>query len=46
MAHGLNVQNMQRIASYALQYEYDKSSKIYSLTIDLEKIGKDENFGA
>lgn len=24
------------------QYEYDKSSKIYSLTIDLEKIGKDE----
>ena len=28
------------------QYEYDKSSKIYSLTIDLEKIGKDENFGA
>lgn len=26
------------------QYEYDKSLKIYSLTIDLEMIGKDENF--
>lgn len=26
------------------QYEYDKSFKIYSITIDLEMIGKDENF--
>ena len=26
------------------QYEYDKSLKIYSITIDLEMIGKDENF--
>ena len=26
------------------QYEYDKSLKIYSRTIDLEMIGKDENF--
>ena len=26
------------------QYEYDKSLKVYSLTIDLEMIGKDENF--
>lgn len=26
------------------QYEYDKSLKIYSMTIDLEMIGKDENF--
>ncbi len=26
------------------QYEYDKSMKIYSITIDLEMIGKDENF--
>lgn len=26
------------------QYEYDKSEKIYSLTIDLDMIGKDENF--
>jgi len=28
------------------QYEYDKTMKIYSLTIDLEMIGKDENFNA
>ncbi|MBU3191742.1 type I-B CRISPR-associated protein Cas7/Cst2/DevR [Clostridium bowmanii] len=26
------------------QYEYDKTMKMYSLTIDLEMIGKDENF--
>lgn len=26
------------------QYEYDKALKIYSLTIDLDMIGKDENF--
>ncbi|MFR5265176.1 type I-B CRISPR-associated protein Cas7/Cst2/DevR [Clostridium sp.] len=26
------------------QYEYDKSLKTYSLTIDLEMIGRDENF--
>jgi CRISPR-associated protein Cst2 len=26
------------------QYEYDKSLKVYSLTIDLEMIGKDKNF--
>ena len=26
------------------QYEYDKSLKIYSLTVDLEMIGKDDNF--
>lgn len=26
------------------QYEYDKTMKIYSITIDLEMIGKDENF--
>lgn len=26
------------------QYEYDKSLKIYSMTIDLEMIGTDENF--
>lgn len=28
------------------QYEYDKSLKVYSLTIDLDMIGKDENFKA
>ena len=26
------------------QYEFDKSLKIYSLTIDLDMIGRDENF--
>ena len=26
------------------QYEYDKSLKIYSITIDLEMVGKDDNF--
>lgn len=26
------------------QYEYDKSMKKYSITIDLDKVGKDENF--
>lgn len=26
------------------QYEFDKSLKVYSLTIDLDMIGKDENF--
>lgn len=26
------------------QYEYDKSSKVYSMTIDLTMIGKDSNF--
>ena len=26
------------------QYEYDKSLKVYSLTVDLEMIGKDDNF--
>ena len=26
------------------QYEYDKSLKVYSITVDLEMIGKDENF--
>ena len=46
-AHGLNVQNNAKDCGLMpYQYEYDKSSKIYSLTIDLEKIGKDENFGA
>ena len=28
------------------QYEYDKSLKNYSITIDLDMIGKDENFNA
>ena len=46
-ANNLNVQNNAKDCGLnPYQYEYDKSSKIYSLTIDLEKIGKDENFGA
>lgn len=40
--------NLQEKSSEAglmpYQYEYDKSLKIYSITIDLEMIGKDENF--
>lgn len=40
--------NLQDKASEAglmpYQYEYDKSLKTYSITIDLEMIGKDENF--
>lgn len=28
------------------QYEYDKSFKVYSLTVDLNMIGKDENFNS
>lgn len=28
------------------QYEFDKSLKVYSLTIDLDMIGKDENFNS
>lgn len=40
--------NLQEKASDAglmpYQYEYDKSLKIYSITIDLQMVGKDENF--
>ena len=40
--------NLQKNASEAglmpYQYEYDKSLKVYSITIDLDMIGKDENF--
>ena len=46
-ANGKNVQkDAEKCGLKPYQYEYDKSSKIYSLTIDLEKIGKDDNFGA
>lgn len=46
-ANGKNVQNdAKECGLMPYQYEYDKSAKIYSLTIDLEKIGKDDNFGA
>lgn len=46
-ANGLNVQNdALKVGLMPYQYEYDKSLKIYSITIDLEKIGVDENFAA
>lgn len=46
-ANGLNVQNdASKVGLMPYQYEYDKSLKIYSITIDLEKIGVDENFAA
>ena len=35
---------MQRKMDCLYQYEYDKSLKVYSLTVDLQMIGKDENF--
>lgn len=48
-ANGFNVQSDSKAKKVGLmpyQYEYDKSLKIYSITIDLEKIGVDENFAA
>lgn len=46
-ANGLNVQNnASECGLMPYQYEYDKSIKLYSITIDLEKVGVDENFGA
>lgn len=44
-ANNINLQNNAKDAGLMpYQYEYDKSLKVYSLTIDLEMIGKDENF--
>ena len=41
----INIQEKAKEAGLMpYQYEYDKSLKIYSMTIDLEMIGKDENF--
>lgn len=46
-AKGLNVQNNSKDCGLMpYQYEYDKSIKIYSITIDLEKVGVDQNFDA
>ncbi|MFK4784616.1 type I-B CRISPR-associated protein Cas7/Cst2/DevR [Fusobacterium sp. MFO224] len=46
-ANGKNVQNNAKdVGLMPYNYEYDKSFKIYSLTIDLNKIGKDENFNS
>ena len=44
-AQGINLQTSAKVAGLMpYQYEYDKSLKVYSLTIDLDMIGKDENF--
>ncbi|MDO4943556.1 MAG: type I-B CRISPR-associated protein Cas7/Cst2/DevR [Lachnospiraceae bacterium] len=44
-ANGMNIQNdANKVGLMPYQYEYDKSLKTYSLTIDLEMVGKDENF--
>ena len=44
-AKNINLQEKSKDAGLIpYQYEYDKSLKIYSITIDLEMIGKDENF--
>ena len=43
----MNIQNdAGKVGLMPYQYEYDKSLKVYSLTIDLEMVGKDENFDA
>ena len=44
-ANNLNVQkDAGEVGLMPYQYEYEKSLKVYSLTIDLEKVGKDPNF--
>lgn len=41
----LNVQqDAEKVGLMPYQYEYDKSFKIYSLTIDLDRVGFDENY--
>lgn len=46
-ANEMNVQmDAGKIGLMPYQYEYDKCLRIYSMTIDLEMVGKDENFGA
>lgn len=46
-AQGKNIQNdASDVGLMPYQYEYDKSLKVYSMTIDLEMVGKDENFDA
>ena len=43
---GINLQQKAGEAGLMpYNYEYDKSLKIYSLTIDLTMVGKDDNFG-
>lgn len=44
--HGINIQEeAKKTGLMPYQYEYDKNYKVYSLTIDLEMVGKDENYG-
>lgn len=46
-ANGINLQEKggaKKAGLMPYNYEYDKSLKIYSLTIDLTMVGKDENF--
>ena len=44
---GISVQNKAKEAGLMpYQYEYDKSLKKYSITIDLDRIGVDENYNA
>lgn len=43
-ANNLSVQSDDKTGLMPYQYEYDNSMKVYSITIDLEKIGVDENF--
>lgn len=46
-ANGLNVQNNAKdVGLMPYQYEYDKSLKIYSMTIALDEVGVDKNFDA
>ena len=43
--NGLNVQkDADKVGLMPFQYEFDKGLKSYSVTIDLEEIGKDDNF--
>lgn len=44
-ANNVNLQEKaEKAGLMPYQYEYDKSLKVYSITFDLEMIGKDENF--
>lgn len=46
-AKNLNVQSKDKnVGLMPYQYEFDKSMKVYSITIDLEEIGIDKNFNA
>lgn len=46
-AHGINLQDKSSEAGLMpYQYEYDKSLKKYSITIDLDRIGVDKNYNA